>query len=148
MNFQLRTFQGRKSYITYGALLILAQPAFTFAHYIWNETVRPYPSSADSLAIPIVGEIVLWLVLAPLATLTIMRVARKYRGNVLIFQKNTLSRRFLGLNFIFGLLICYTLSQLIDVFTAANLPMLVNVLLSVYLILATRTIVIANRQTS
>lgn len=144
MHFQLTTPRSRKWLITYGVLLILIQPAFTVAHYAWNETVKPYPWYADSLAIPIFSEILFWLLLAPFAILTIIRATRNYRTHLPIFQRQSLHRKFLGINIVFGLLICYALIELIDVYMYANIPMLLDVLLSVYLLLAVRAIVIAN----
>jgi uncharacterized protein YacL len=144
MHFRLTTPRSRKWLITYGILLILIQPAFTIAHYAWNEVVKPYPWYADSLAVPIFSEILFWLLLAPFAILTVVRTTRNYRTQLPIFQKATLSRKYLGTNIIFGLLICYALLQLIDVFTYANIPMLLDVLLSVYLLLAVRAVTIAN----
>lgn len=145
MHFQLTTPRTRKWLVTYGILLILIQPAFTIAHYTWNEAIRPYPWYADSLAIPILSEILLWLFLAPLAIFIVVRTTRHYKPNLSIFQKQTLSHRFLGINVIFGLLIGYALLQLVDVFTRANIPILLDVVLSGYLILAIRAIVIADR---
>lgn len=144
MHFQLTTPRTRKRLIIYGVLLILIQPAFTIAHYTWNEAVKPYPWYADSLAIPIFGEILFWLLLAPLAILTVVRATQNYRTHLPVLQKQTLDRQFLGINIIFGLLICYALVELIDVFTYANIPMLLDVLLSIYLLLSVRAIVIAN----
>lgn len=144
MHFQLATPRSRKWLIAYGILLILLQPAFTVAHYAWNEAVKPYPWYADSLAIPILSEILFWLLLAPFAILTVIRATRNYRTQLSIFQRRTLSRQFLGINIIFGLLTCYALLQLIDVFTYANIPILFDVLLSAYLLLAVRAEVIAN----
>jgi hypothetical protein len=122
----------------------MVQPAFTIAHYTWNEAVKPYPWYADSLAIPIFSEILFWLLLAPFAILTVVRTTRNYQTNLAIFGKQILKRQYLGINIVFGLLICYALLQMIDVFTYANIPMLLDVLLSVYLLLAVRVIVIAN----
>jgi multisubunit Na+/H+ antiporter MnhG subunit len=144
MHFQLTTPRNRKWLITYGVLLILIQPAFTIAHYAWNEAVKPYPWYTDSIAIPIFSEILFWLLLAPFAILTIVRATRNYRTRLSVFENQTLSRKFLGPNIVFGLLICYALLQLFDVFTYANIPMLLDVLMSVYLLLAVRAIVIAN----
>lgn len=144
MNFQLTTPHSRKWLITFGILLILVQPAFTIGHYAWNEAVKPYPWYADSLAIPIFSEILFWLLLAPFAILTVVRTTRNYQTHLAIFEKQTLKRQYLGINTVFGLLICYALLQSIDVFTYANIPMLIDVFLSVYLLLAVRAIVIAN----
>lgn len=148
MHFQLITPRSRKRLVAYGVLLLLIQPIFTIAHYAWNEAVRPYPWYADSLALPIFGEILLWLILAPFAILTIIRLTHNYHACLPIFHKQTLSRQFLSINIIFGLLICYALLQLIDVFMYANIPILIDVLLSVYLLLSVRSIAIANRYLS
>jgi hypothetical protein len=144
MRFKLTTLRNRKWLITYGILLILVQPAFTIAHYAWNEAVKPYPWYADSLAIPVFSEILFWLLLAPFAILTVVKTSRNYRRNAVIFDTQTLSRRYLGVNLVFGLLTGFALLQLIDVFVYANIPMLIDVLLSAYLILALRAIVVAN----
>jgi fatty-acid desaturase len=127
--------------------MILTQPLFTIAHYAWNEAIKPYPWYADSLAIPIFSEILFWLLLAPFAVLTIVKTSRNYQQNVAIFfNKRTLSRQYSGINVVFGLLVGYALLQLIDVFSYANIPMLIDVILSVYLILAIRAIVVTNWQ--
>lgn len=144
MHFQLTTPRSRKWLITYGILLIIVQPAFTIAHYAWNESVKPYPWYADTLAIPIFSEILFWLLLAPFAILAVVKTSRNYRRDIAIFDKSTFSRRYLGVNIIFGLLVGYALMQLIDVFVYANIPLLIDVLLSVYLILAIRAIIIVN----
>lgn len=147
MRLQLTTPRSRKWLITYGILLIVVQPIFTIAHYAWNEALKPYPWYGDTLVIPIFSEILFWLLLAPFAIFTIVKTSRNYRQSIALFDKGTFSRRYLGVNIIFGLLVLYALTQLIDVFIYANIPMLIDVLLSAYLILAIRVTVIANRGT-
>lgn len=144
MNFMLTTPRNRKILVTYGIIVILSQPVFSIAHYAWNEAIRPYPWYADSLAIPIFGEILIWLLLAPIAIITVVRATRNYQAKLPILQTQIMRSRFVGVNVIFGLLISYALLQLIDVFTYANVPMLLDVVLSLYLLLAVRAIVMAN----
>lgn len=140
----LTTPRNRKILVTYGIIVILSQPVFSIAHYAWNEAIRPYPWYADSLAIPIFGEILIWLLLAPIAIITVVRATRNYQAKLPILQTQIMRSRFVGVNVIFGLLISYALLQLIDVFTYANVPMLLDVVLSLYLLLAVRAIVMAN----
>lgn len=144
MDLRIVTPGSRKKLVAYGVALILMQPLFTVAHYAWNEAVKPYPAYADSLAVPIFSEILFWLLLAPFAVFIVIKASGNYKRKTDIFDKHSLAQRYASVNVVFGLLVGYALLQLLDVFAYANLPMLIDVVLSVYLILAVRAVVIAD----
>lgn len=143
-----RTPKHRKTLVVFGSLLILSQPIFSVVHYIWNETIRPYPADADTLTIPIVSEIFFWLILMPFAIYTIVRTTQHYHSGLRLFDTSTLKRQYLLVNIVFGALLLYASGQLYDIVGFYNLPMLVDLAASVYLILAVRAEVIASRATA
>lgn len=136
------TPRNRSTVQLYGFMLVAVQPLFSYFHYTWNEAVKPYPANADSLSIPIFMEIILWVFLAPLAVLTISLLTRQYQGGISLFTRLTTAKKVsvktVLLNIFFGLLIIYALIQMFDVFTYYNIPILVDALLSIYLLLVLR----------
>lgn len=57
-----------------------------------------------------------------------------------LFQRLSFTRRLLGINSIFGVLLCFVLLPLYDVFAYGNLPMFIDVPLLTYLLLCGRVI--------
>jgi len=145
MEIILSTPKTRTPLLVYGILLVLVQPVFSAAHYMWNLDRGAYPPDADSIGIPIIGEWIAWFFLAPLAILLVVLALKKYNSTIPLFGRKSFAPRLLVTNIMFGLLIGLSLLTLDEFFAYANVPVLIDVVLIVYLLLSLRAVVTAER---